>query len=62
MSEVTILEGENIERAVRRFKKLCQRAGILADLRKHRHFETPAMKRKRKLATASRRGRGGRNG
>jgi small subunit ribosomal protein S21 len=56
LSEVIISDGESVERALRTFKKKVDRAGILKDLRKKRHFETPSEKRKRKLATA-RRGR-----
>ena len=54
MSEVTIADGESVERALRTFKKKVDRAGILKDLRKKRHYEKPSEKRKRKLAAAGR--------
>ena len=54
MPEVFIDEGENFEKALKRFKKKCEKAGILSDLRKHRHFEKPSEKRKRKLNSAKR--------
>ena len=54
MPEVYIDEGENFEKALKRFKKKCEKAGILSDLRKHRHFEKPSEKRKRKLNSAKR--------
>ncbi|MFZ9898116.1 MAG: 30S ribosomal protein S21, partial [Gemmatimonadaceae bacterium] len=54
MSEIIIHEDENFERALKRFKKKCEKAGILADLRKHRHYEKPSEKRKRKLNAAQR--------
>lgn len=57
MSEVTIHEDENFERALRRFKKKCEKAGILSDLRKHRHYEKPSERRKRKEDAARRKGR-----
>ena len=57
MSEVIIRDDENFERALRRFKKQCERAGILSDLRKHRHYEKPSERRKRKLAAALRKNR-----
>jgi ribosomal protein S21 len=41
LSEVIIQDDENFERALKRFKKKCEKAGILADLRKHRHYEKP---------------------
>lgn len=57
MPEVIIQEDESLERALRRFKKKCERAGILSDLRKHRHYEKPSERRKRKLNAARRKAR-----
>ena len=47
-------EGESFESALRRFKKKCEKAGILSDLRRHQHFEKPSERRKRKLNAARR--------
>jgi len=52
--EVIIDEGESFEKALKRFKKKCEKAGILSDLRKHRHFEKPSERRKRKMNAAKR--------
>lgn len=52
--EVVIQEGENVERALRLFKKKCEKAGILAHVRNHRYYEKPSERRKRKLALARR--------
>ena len=49
MSEVIIHDDENFERALRRFKKKCEKAGILSDLRKHRHYEKPSERRRRSM-------------
>ena len=54
MSEVVIHDDESFERALRRFKKKCEKAGILSDLRKHRHDEQPTERRKRKMDAARR--------
>jgi len=54
MTEVVINSDESFEKALKRFKKKCERAGILSDLRKHRHFEKPSERRKRKLSAARR--------
>jgi small subunit ribosomal protein S21 len=54
VSEVILSEDENFERALRRFKKKCEKAGILSDLRKHRHYEKPSERRKRKMMAAVR--------
>ena len=54
MPEVIIRDDESFERALRRFKKKCEKAGILSDLRKHRHYEKPSERRKRKMSAARR--------
>lgn len=48
MAQVIPGENEAIESALRRFKRKVSQAGIFPDMRKHRHFETPIEKRKRK--------------
>jgi small subunit ribosomal protein S21 len=57
LSEVIIHDDENVERALKRFKKKCEKAGILSDLRKHRHYEKPSERRKRKMNAAMRKNR-----
>jgi small subunit ribosomal protein S21 len=57
MTVVKIREDESFEKALRRFTKSCERSGILADIRKHQHFEKPSEKRKRKMAAARRKTR-----
>lgn len=54
MPGIRVKDGESFESALRRFKKKCEKAGILSDLRKHQHFEKPSETRKRK-ENASRR-------
>jgi small subunit ribosomal protein S21 len=54
MPEVIIHADENFERALKRFKKKCEKAGILSDLRKHRHYEKPSERKKRKTDAARR--------
>jgi small subunit ribosomal protein S21 len=48
MAQVILGENEGIESALRRFKRQVSKAEIFPDMRKHRHFETPLQKRKRK--------------
>lgn len=55
MPGVIVREDEPFEKALRRFKKACEKAGIMSDLKKHQHFEKPSEKRKRKLNAAKRR-------
>ncbi len=55
MSGVRIREGESFESAVRRFKRSCEKAGILSELRKREHYEKPSIRRKRKSMAARKR-------
>ena len=55
--EVVIQEGENLERALRRFKRKVQRSGLYSELRKRRFYEKPSAQRKRKREAAIRRAR-----
>ena len=54
MLGVRVKDNESFESALRRFKKKCEKAGILSDLRKHQHFEKPSERRKRKANAARR--------
>ena len=53
--EVRVAPGETIESALRRFKKATQKAGVLAEARKHEHYEKPSVRRKKKSAAARKR-------
>jgi small subunit ribosomal protein S21 len=74
MNGIRVREDEAFERALKRFSKTCERAGILSDVKKFRHYEKPSEERKRKQNASkrkrireearkrarARRGRGGR--
>ena len=55
MPGVKIKEGESFENALKRFKKQCEKAGILSEIRKREHYEKPSVKRKRKALAARKR-------
>jgi small subunit ribosomal protein S21 len=55
MAGVRVKDSEPIESAIRRFKKQCEKAGILAELRKREHYEKPSVRRKRKALAAKKR-------
>ncbi|MEI8377337.1 MAG: 30S ribosomal protein S21 [bacterium] len=55
MSEVRVNEGENIENALKRFKKKIQKAGILSEIKRRERYEKPSVKRKRKSEAARKR-------
>ncbi|MBQ2863666.1 MAG: 30S ribosomal protein S21 [Clostridia bacterium] len=55
MAEVRVKENENLDSALRRFKRQCARSGVLAELRKREHYEKPSVKRKKKSEAARKR-------
>ncbi|HNR05556.1 MAG TPA: 30S ribosomal protein S21 [Bacillota bacterium] len=55
MSEIRVGENETLESALRRFKKKCARAGVLAEVRKREHYESPSVKRRKKSEAARKR-------
>ena len=55
MAEVKVGENENIDSALRRFKRKCSRDGIIGDLRKKEFYESPSVKRKKKAEAARKR-------
>lgn len=55
MPSVKVRENEPFEYALRRFKRTCEKAGVLTDLRKHEYYEKPSQERKRKRAAAVKR-------
>lgn len=52
MAEVKIGKNESLDNALRRFKRQCQRSGILAEVRKHEHYEKPSVRKKKKSEAA----------
>jgi small subunit ribosomal protein S21 len=55
MPTIRVKEGENPEYALRRFKRSCEKAGLLTELRRREFYEKPTADRKRKQAAAVKR-------
>ncbi|MFO7636987.1 MAG: 30S ribosomal protein S21 [Clostridia bacterium] len=55
MAEVRIKDNETLESALKRFKRQCAKAGVLAEVRKREHYEKPSVKRKKKSEAARKR-------
>ena len=55
MPGITIREGDSFEAALKKFKKQCEKAGILAEVRKREAYEKPSVKRKKKDIAARKR-------
>jgi small subunit ribosomal protein S21 len=55
MPNVKVRENEPFEFALRRFKRSCEKAGVLSEVRSREFYEKPTQERKRKLAAAVKR-------
>jgi len=49
---VIVGDNEGFEEALKRFKKQCERAGILSEIKKREHYEKPSVKKKKKALAA----------
>ncbi|MCB4792609.1 MAG: 30S ribosomal protein S21 [Elusimicrobia bacterium] len=54
MVNIRIREGESIEEAIRRFKRECERNGIMQEIKKREFYKPPSVVRKEKKAEAKR--------
>ena len=55
MPSVKVKDNEPFDVALRRFKRSCEKAGILAEVRRREHYEKPTTQRKRAAAAAVKR-------
>ena len=55
--EYQLREGENLDRALKKFRRKVQRAGIFRDIKRNRFYEKPSEARRRKQKAAERRRR-----
>ena len=51
-SEIKVRKDESLDSALRRFKRSCQKSGVLAECHKREHYEKPSVKRKKKSEAA----------
>jgi small subunit ribosomal protein S21 len=52
MPFVRVGENESLENALKKFKKQCEREGILSEVKKREHYEKPSVKKKKKALAA----------
>ncbi len=57
MTTVKVGENESLDSAMKRFKRKCQKDGIIGELRKREAYEKPSVKRKKKSEMARKRNR-----
>ncbi len=55
MATIILKDGESFESALRRFKKQCEKSGILTELRKREFYEKPSVRLKKKSIQARKR-------
>ena len=55
MAEIKVGKNESLDSALRRFKRSCQKAGVLSEVRKREHYEKPSVRRKKKSEAARKR-------
>lgn len=55
MPSIRIKENEPFDIAIRRFKRACEKAGVLSETRRREFYEKPTEERKRKAAAAVKR-------
>ena len=55
MPVVKVKENESFEQALRRFKKTCEKAGVLTELRRREYYDKPSIRKKKKAAAARKR-------
>jgi small subunit ribosomal protein S21 len=52
MPYVRVRENDSFENALKRFKKQCEKEGILSEIKRREHYEKPSVKRKKKALAA----------
>lgn len=54
MTDVKVGKDESLDVALRRFKRMCQRSGVLQEIRKREHYLKPSVRKKKKSEAARR--------
>jgi len=52
MPLIKVREEESLENALKRFKRKCEKSGILTEIKKRQHYEKPSVRKKRKALAA----------
>ena len=54
MLKVKSRTGESVQQMIRRFKKLCEKEGLVRDMKRIAHYEKPSEKNRRRVRKAQR--------
>ena len=52
MPSVRVRESDSFENALKRFKKQCEKEGLLSEIKKREHYDKPSVKKKKKAIEA----------
>lgn len=52
MPLIKVRDDESLENALKRFKRKCEKSGVLTEIKKRQHYEKPSVKKKRKALAA----------
>ena len=52
MPLIKVREDESLENALKRFKRKCEKSGIMTEIKKRQHYEKPSVRKKRKALAA----------
>jgi small subunit ribosomal protein S21 len=55
MPVIKVRDNEPFEVAMRRFKKQCEKAGVLSELKRREYYDKPSVRKKKKAAAARKR-------
>jgi small subunit ribosomal protein S21 len=57
MIQVKVYDDESLERALKRFKRKCEKEGLAAEIRKRAFYDKPSVKKRKKALAARKRAR-----
>jgi small subunit ribosomal protein S21 len=52
--KVKVRSGESIQQMIRRFKKLCEKEGLIRDMKRNAYYEKPSERNRRRMRKAQR--------
>lgn len=52
MPSIRVRENDSFENALKRFKKQCEKEGILSEVKKREYYDKPSVKKKKKAIAA----------
>lgn len=55
MAQIKVRDNEGFDQAFRRFKKSCEKSGLLSEIKKREHYEKPSIRKKKKSIAARKR-------